>query len=175
MITGKNIRLRPIQDADWPILEAWGRDPDALWGPYQRFQLDHLPQLRQAYQAMGLLSREAGFLLAETLAEHQVVGFVRYSHIPFPDADLPVPEIGYGVPEAAARGKGYAPEAVGLIVDYLFDGYPIQRIMAFTEKDNLPAQRVLDKNGFQTEGCLRRAIFRQGAWRDILIYARLRA
>ena len=174
MITGKRINLRPIQDPDWPTIEAWGRDPNALWGPYQRFQLDHVPQLRQAYQAMGLLSREAGFLLIETLDDPQVVGFVRYSHIPFPDADLPVPEIGFGIPEASARGQGYAAEAIALIVKYIFDGYPTQRIMAFTEKDNIPAQRVLEKNGFQVEGCLRRAMFREGAWRDILIYAALR-
>jgi RimJ/RimL family protein N-acetyltransferase len=123
---------------------------------------------------MGLLTREAGFLLVETIADNIVIGFVRYTMIPFPDADLPYPEIGFGIPKADAQGKGHAKAAVRLLVDYLFAGYPVERIMAFTEEANLPAQHVLEANGFQVEGTLRRAIFRQGSWRDIRIYAILR-
>ena len=99
---------------------------------------------------------------------------MRYTLIPYPDADLPCPEIGFGIPEASAQGKGYAKQAVGLLVGYLFAGYPVERIMAFTEQENLPAQRVLEKNGFQKEGKLRRSMFRDGQWRDILIYGILR-
>ncbi|MFN2199306.1 MAG: GNAT family N-acetyltransferase [Anaerolineales bacterium] len=174
MIKGKHIVLRPIQDEDWPTFEAWGRDENALWGPYQRFQLDHVPQLRQAYQKTGLLTREAGFLLIETIAGQETIGYVRYTLLPYPDADLPIPEIGFGVPQASTRGKGFAGEAVGLLVGYLFAGYPVERIMAFTEEANLPARHVLEKNGFQREGQLRRAIFRAGQWRDMLIYGLLR-
>lgn len=174
MIVGERIVLQPIQAEDWPAIEAWGKDRQALWGPYQRFQLDHVPQLRQAYQKMGLLTREAGFLLVRTIPEDTVIGFVRYTLVPFPDADAPYPEIGFGIPEVSAQGKGYASEAVRLLVDYLFAGYPVERIMAFTDADNAPAQRVLDRNGFRREGRLRRAMFRDGRWRDALIYAVLR-
>ena len=174
MIKGESINLRPIQADDWPMIEAWGKDRDALWGPYQRFQLDHVPQLREAFQEMGLLSREGGILLIETVRDQGVIGFVRYTLIAYPDADMPVLEIGFGVPVTAAQGKGTAKEAVRLLVEYLFDGYPVERIMAFTEADNVPAQRVLAGAGFQEEGRLRRATFRDGAWRDILIYAMLR-
>ena len=174
MIKGMNIVLRPIKDEDWPVIEGWGDDQNALWGPYQRFQLDHIPQLRQAYQQMGLLTRESGFLLIETNQEQEVVGYVRYTLIPYPDADMPYPEIGFGIPQSNARGKGYAKEAVKLLVAYLFAGYPVERIIAFTEQENGPAQRVLKKNGFVQEGNLRRSIFRDGQWRDILIYGILR-
>jgi RimJ/RimL family protein N-acetyltransferase len=174
MISGTHLILRPVEDRDWERIEAWGRDPSALWGPYQRFQLDHVPQLQQVYQQMGLLSRDSGLLLVETIPEEDVVGFVRYTMIPFPDSDLPHPEIGFGIPEAGAQGKGYAKEAVGLLVAYLFAGYPVARLTAFTEKGNRPAQRVLAVNGFQQEGNLRRSMFRDGQWRDILIYGILR-
>ncbi len=174
MIKGKHILLRPIQDEDWPTIEAWGRDPNALWGPFQRFQLDHVPQLRQAYQQMGLLTRESALLLVETLQEKEVIGYVRYTLIPYPDGDIPCPEIGFGIPQTSAREKGFAKQAVGLLVKYLFAGYPVERIMAFTELENVPAQHVLEKNGFQREGKLRRAMFRDGQWRDILIYGILR-
>ena len=174
MIKGSNVLLRPIQDEDWSTIEAWGKDQNALWGPFQRFQLDHVPQLRQAYQQMGLLTRQAGFLLIEIIATQEIIGFVRYTLIPYPDADTPCPEIGFGIPEISARGKGFAKEAVKLLIDYLFAGYPVERIMAFTDEDNIPAQRVLEKNGFQREGQLRRSMFRSGEWHDTLIYGLLR-
>lgn len=174
MIRGLHILLRPIQDQDWPVIEEWSREREALWGPFQRFQLDHLPLLRQAYQKTGLLKRESGLLLAETLAARQVVGFVRYTLIPYPDADLPCPEIGFGIPVANAQGKGYAKEAVGLLIGYLFSGYPTERIVAFTDIENLPAQRVMEGLGFQREGVLRRAMFRDGQWREVAAYSILR-
>lgn len=174
MITGERVVLRPIKDADWPIIENWGSRREGLWGPYQRFQLDHLPLLKQAYQKTALLQRESGMLLIETLQIQQVIGYVRYTLIPFPDSDHPQPEIGFGIAEPEARGQGYAGEAVSLLVDYLFAGYPAERISAFTEAGNLPAQRVLEKAGFQREGELRKSIFRDGRWRDMAIYGMLR-
>jgi RimJ/RimL family protein N-acetyltransferase len=163
MIEGARIRLRPIQDEDWRIVEEWGRSREALWGRFQRFQIDHLPVLREAYRQSVLLKRDFGFLLVETIKD-RVVGFVRYTLVHFPDADFPYPEIGFGIPEIAARGKGYATEAIGLLVAYLLAGYPTERI----------AQKVLEKLGFQREGVLRRASFRDGCWCDIVVYGILR-
>lgn len=174
MIRGKRINLRPFQDEDWQVVEKWGQDRDALWGPFQRFQLDHLPSLREAYQQSGLLTRQFGFLLMETLQEQKVVGFVRYTLLSFPDADLPYPEIGFGIGTVEARGKGYAREAIMLLVNYLFSGYPTERIAAFTDSENKPAQHVLQAAGFQQEGVLRRATFRDGRWHDYTIYSLLR-
>jgi RimJ/RimL family protein N-acetyltransferase len=174
MIQGERVVLRPIRGEDWPTFEAWGREREALWGPFQRFQLDHVPLLREAFQASGLLQRDSGLLLIEVRKNGRVVGFVRYTMLTFPDADLPYPEIGFGIPEVEARGAGYAVEAVRLLVGYLWAGYPAERIASFTEAENIPAQRVLERVGFQREGVLRRATFRDGQWRDMAVYGLLR-
>jgi RimJ/RimL family protein N-acetyltransferase len=174
MLRGRQILLRPIRDGDWQTLDTWGQDREALWGRFQRHQMDHLPLLRAAYQQSGLLGRESGFLLIETLEEQKVIGFVRYTLLQFPDADCPYPEIGFGIPESEARGRGYAKEAVGLLVAYLLSGYPAERIAAFTDVENTPAQRVLEALGFQREGILRRASFRDGRWCDMAAYGLLR-
>ena len=174
MIKGTRVVLRPIQDKDWPIVEEWGQSREALWGPFQRFQMDNVPLLRQAYQHSGLLKRESGLLLIETINEKQVIGFVRHTLIPYPDGDIPHPEIGFGLPAASARGKGYAKEAIKLLVNYLFEGYSTERIGAFTDDENIPAQRLMEGIGFQREGTLRKAIFRDGKWCDVAIYGILR-
>lgn len=175
MIRGKRVLLRPFRDDDWSTIEGWGQSREALWGPYQRFQLDHIPTLREAFQQSGLLKREAGFLLIATLKEHSVVGFVRYTLLPFPDADMPYPELGCGIGDLKARGKGYAKEAVELLIHYLFAGYPTERIAAFTDIENVPAQRMVEAIGFQREGVLRRVSFRDSCWRDMALYSILRA
>jgi len=174
MIRGTHILLRPVRDEDWQIIEDWGRSREALWGSFQRFQLDHLPRLREAYRQTGLLKRESGFLLIETIEDQRVVGFVRYTLVQFPDTDLPYPDIGFGIPEVGGRGKGLAKEAVGLLVDYLLSGYPTERVAALTDVENVPAQRVLEGLGFQREGVLRRASFRDGRWCDIAVYSIMR-
>ena len=174
MIRGTHVLLRQIEDKDWPVIESWGHERGALWGPFQRFQLDHLPSLHEAYLQSGLLKREMGFLLIETIADPRVIGFVRYTLLNFPDADLSYPEIGFAITEANARGQGFAKEATGLLVDYLFAGHPAERVAAFTDAENLPAQRLLESLGFQREGVLRRTMFRDGRWRDMVAYAVLR-
>ena len=174
MIEGSRILLRPIREEDWQIVEGWGQRREALWGQFQRFQIDHMPLLREAYRQTGLLSRESGFLLIEVLTQQQVVGFVRYTLLQFPDADFAYPEIGFGIPELSARGRGYGAEAVQLLVKYLWAGYGVERMAAFTDLENTPAQRVLEKSGFQREGVLRRASFRDGRWCDIAVYGTLR-
>jgi RimJ/RimL family protein N-acetyltransferase len=63
------------------------------------------------------------------------------------------------------RGQCYATDASRALVGYLFDGYPCQRIGAFVDVENAPSRRVLEKIGFDHEGTLRRASFRDGAWR----------
>ncbi len=173
MIEGERILLRPIREEDWSRFEEWGKNRDTLWGPFQRFQMDHVPLLREVYEQTGLLKRESGLLLVET-KDGQVIGFVRYMMLPVPDADLPHPEIGFGIPEASARGQGYATEAVSLLVEYLFAGYPVERVAAFTDDENRPAQRVMEKVGFRLEGTLRRAMFRDGQWWDVAVYGVLR-
>jgi RimJ/RimL family protein N-acetyltransferase len=174
MIESERLRLRPFRDDDLHLLEEWGQAREGLWGSYQCFQLDHLPRLLAAYRDNGLLSRDFAILLIEDRADGSVLGFVRYTLVRLPDADLPYPEIGYGVPNEQRRGQGVATEATRLLVDYLFAGYPCERIAAFVDVENTPSRRVLEKVGFEQEGTLRRATFRDGRWRDVAVYALLR-
>lgn len=173
MIRGERVLLRPMVDADWALVEEWGRERDGLWGPFQRFQLDHVPDLLQAYESTGLLRRDGGFLAVEPVERGGAVGFVRYTLLRFPDADLPQPEIGV-VLGPAARGRGYAGEACGLLAGYLFGGYPVERISALTDAENAPCRRMLERLGFRCEGIMRRATFRDGRWCDLALYGLLR-
>jgi RimJ/RimL family protein N-acetyltransferase len=55
--------------------------------------------------------------------------------------------IGYGLAEAA-RGLGYATEAVRGLIRYAFSRPEVTRIVADTDLENVPSHRVLEKAGF---------------------------
>jgi RimJ/RimL family protein N-acetyltransferase len=174
MLKGRRVILRRVMEGDWKQIEEWAEAPDALFGAYQRFQLDLLAEMKEGYRKTGLLGPDSAILIIEQAEGKRPIGVVRYRPLGLPDEDLPVPEIGFAIAEEVARGKGYAKEAAGLLVQYLFDSSPTQRIMAVTSSENLPSQRVLEALGFKREGVLRRAMFRGGRWGDAFIYGLLR-
>jgi RimJ/RimL family protein N-acetyltransferase len=75
---------------------------------------------------------------------------------------------------AQHRGRGHGAEAQRQLAAYLFEHFYLERVEASTEIDNVGEQRALDKAGFTREGVLRHAWFRGGAWRDIVLYSKLR-
>lgn len=69
-----------------------------------------------------------------------------------------VVEIGYGVDEAF-RGRGFATEAVGALVDWGREREDVGVILAETLTANLPSRRVLEKCGFRRCGESSDALF----------------
>jgi RimJ/RimL family protein N-acetyltransferase len=72
------------------------------------------------------------------------------------------------------RGKGFGSQAQRLLAAYLLEHTYLERIEAGTESGNIAEQKALEKAGFTREGVLRRACFRGGEWRDMVVYSKLR-
>jgi RimJ/RimL family protein N-acetyltransferase len=73
-----------------------------------------------------------------------------------------------------ARGQGHGSAAQRLLADYLFAHTTRERVEAGTESGNVGEQKALERAGFTKEGVLRRACFREGEWRDMVVYSKLR-
>jgi RimJ/RimL family protein N-acetyltransferase len=73
-----------------------------------------------------------------------------------------------------ARGHGYGTEAHRLLARYLFAHTTVHRLEAGTEVGNIAEQRALEKAGYTREGVARGIGWRDGAWRDGVIYSLLR-
>lgn len=80
--------------------------------------------------------------------------------------------IGYWV-DHPRNGQGLATAAVGEILAYAFDELGLHRVEAATLVDNLPSQRVLEKNRFERIGLARRFLRIDDEWRDFLLFQRL--
>jgi len=82
-------------------------------------------------------------------------------------------EIGYWISEDY-WGKGIATSALREIKNYAFKTFDIERIFTGVFSNNAASVRVLEKNGFYFEGCLRKSVFKNGMFLDQLIYSLIR-
>jgi len=70
-------------------------------------------------------------------------------------------------------GRGYASEALEVVIRAAFDELRLHRIEAYVEQGNTASGRLLDRLGFTHEGTLRECEFKDGTYIDLLVYARL--
>jgi ribosomal-protein-alanine N-acetyltransferase len=80
--------------------------------------------------------------------------------------------IGYWI-DRARNGRGLATGAVGEILAYAFDALDLHRVEAATLVDNMPSQRVLEKNRFERIGLARNYLRINGDWRDFILFQRV--
>ncbi|HEY3463328.1 MAG TPA: GNAT family protein [Gaiellaceae bacterium] len=80
--------------------------------------------------------------------------------------------IGYWI-DGARNGRGLATGAVGEILVFAFEDLALHRVEAATLVDNVPSQRVLEKNGFERIGLARRFLRIDDEWRDFFLFQRL--
>jgi len=161
------VRLRPVVEGDLAMFRRFVSEPGlagAVWtgysdptGPARRFAAD------------GYLGAADGRLMVE--ADETAAGYVSWA------------AIGAGLSEYWSigivllpewRGRGVGWRAQTLLCDYLFANSPAPRIEARTQPENIAEQKSLEKVGFLSEGILRSADFRDGTWRDVLVYGKLR-
>ena len=84
------------------------------------------------------------------VAQKKIVGTIGFKSIPnLKRLDCSV-EIGYGI-VPSQQNKGFATEAVNLILEEAFSVSQIKTVVASTHPHNKPSQRVLEKNGFTKE------------------------
>ena len=81
-------------------------------------------------------------------------------------------EVGYWIGEPY-WGKGIATEAVKKITQYGFEQLQLARVFAGIFSFNKASMRVLEKNGFQSEGIFRNAIFKNNQLWDEHRYAKV--
>ena len=64
-------------------------------------------------------------------------------------------EIGYRIYKPEDWDKGCATEAAALVVAFIFEAKPVDRVQAAVHPGNEASRRVLEKCGFQFEGVMR--------------------
>jgi ribosomal-protein-alanine N-acetyltransferase len=82
-------------------------------------------------------------------------------------------EVGYWLGRAF-WGRGIATSAVEAVCSYAFDELGLRRVFATPITWNPASFRVLEKAGFEREGIMRNASFKDGTLTDMALFAKIR-
>lgn len=118
----------------------------------------------------SLNSRKGKVFTIETL-DGRVIGNAGLINLDFESRRV---DMGIMIGEKDCWNKGYGTEAISLLLEFLFDELNMNRVALIADTRNHRAIRCYEKCGFQKEGIMRKARFKNGVYTDDLIMAILR-
>ena len=164
---GSLVRLRAVEPGDWEVHHAWDQDSET-----QRLSdRVHFPRSREGYrrwaerQAANEPDGDNVHFEVETLAGELVASVSAHDC----DRRTGTFEIGVATRKEHQR-KGYAREAIALLMRYYFHELRYQKATAYIVDSNEPSLRLFERLGFQLEGRLRRLVYTGGRHHDYVIY-----
>jgi RimJ/RimL family protein N-acetyltransferase len=164
------ITLRPVAEADLPLMLEWRLRAETD-DPFDFFGHRGYDLVARWAQDM-LLGEHRGTLVVDF--DGVAVGEVSWHPVRYgPPPESLAYDIGIGL-DPAHRGRGHGTAAQRALAEYLFAVTTVHRVQASTDVENVAEQRSLEKAGFAREGVLRGTQWRNGAWHDLVGYARLR-
>lgn len=170
-ITTSRLRLDALRDVDAEALFAYRADPAVA--VYQGWQPVHLGVAR-AWIARQLAqpTAEAGQWFQRAIRLRETGALIGDCGIRLPvdagdSADI-------GITLAPARqGLGYAAEALGALLDWLFREKAARRVVASVDPRNLACMRLMRRLGLRQEAHFVQSVPWRGGWADDAVWALL--
>ena len=165
MLVGERVRLRAPERSDLPDFVRWLNTPEvrhglALYAPMS------MAQEEQWFERQLADTREHRFVIDVRDGESwRSIGTIASQRTNVKDANG---HFGIQIGEVEAWGQGYGGEAVGLLLDFLFDQVNLHRVEMHVYEYNAKAIRCYEKLGFVHEGVERQAHFVDGQYCDAL-------
>jgi RimJ/RimL family protein N-acetyltransferase len=170
LLRGTLVDLRPLEADDASLLHRWANDP-ATAGAFDATQPRTLASVERQIAKQRTLTDKGGELMI-VRKDGTPVGTVQCRRVRYGRYSLAV-NVGIQV-APDQRGHGYGSEAQRLLADYLLFTFPIGRVEASTDVENIPEQRALEKAGFTREGAAPARRPRGDRLHDMVVYSRVR-
>lgn len=123
--------------------------------------------LAAAIASSQALPRAEYYLAVAQPITDRVIGFTRLAL-----GGTSAAKLGYAI-HADYWHRGYATSAARALCNFGFGTLGLHRITAATAPDNVASSAVLKHLGFSPEGRLRDHIYKNGSWRDSLLFSLL--
>ncbi len=164
---GKTIRLRAIEPSDWETYFAWDQDEEQTRALYFiPFPPSQASVKRFAEEATAKSPEGDDFRFVIENSEKEVVGDITTHH-----CDQRNGNFSWGINiKQEHRRKGYAMEALLIVMRYYFQELRYQKVTISIHSFNEASVRLHERLGFQQEVCIRRTVFTRGQYFDELIY-----
>lgn len=170
-LVGKNISLRSLELDDLDLFCTWFADREVVrysmgtWlFPWSRSEtytwLEKTIQDKETL-SLGVVENETQHLIGYA----GITSISRINHSG---------EYYILLGEKKCWGKGFGTEVTQLIVHYGFASLNLHRIMLTVSSLNIGGMKAYTKTGFQYEGTLRQACYRDGSYHDKIVMSMLR-
>jgi ribosomal-protein-alanine N-acetyltransferase len=148
-LRGERVHLRRPTMEDATRVFNWERD-DEVWRydphrPYSHSMAEFLPIFERNYVHGN--GRQFWFIIEDE--KHTPIGTITYFNMDYRVGQV---EIGLGLGDKSRWGKGYGPEAIRTLVQYLLTVPGLSRIYAETAAANHPSRRAFAKAHFVEVG-----------------------
>jgi RimJ/RimL family protein N-acetyltransferase len=169
MLNAPRVCIGPVMPVDFAPLFSWANDTAAA-----RLDLAYRPVDMKTHlqwcENLGQDPSKVIFAIRQPGAP-AIIGYVQISSISSVHRSA---EIGIRIGEERNRGKGLGQEALRLALDYCWDHLNLNRVQLVAFKHNVRAIRAYAAVGFRREGRLRKAVFIDGEWVDLVVMGILR-
>ncbi len=153
-LEGDRVVLRPLTEADWPILLRWNTDPEVLYyADGDNVESYSLPQVRDIYRSVSqhafcFVIEHDGEPVGDCWLQEMNLERVKERH---PDLDCRRIDIVIG--DKRLWGRGLGGEAVRLLRDLAFDAQSADAVFACDVGDyNERSLRMFRRAGFRVDG-----------------------
>jgi len=168
-LNGEKIYLRPIEAEDAKFLSRGENEPIVRESLFLALPVSLTTEQEKIEQYIK--SKEAIVLIIVEKETDKPVGGTAFFRIDY----ISRAAIFYLVIlDPAYWSKGFGTEATQLMVDYAFKTLNLNRIQLHVCAENAPAIKIYQRVGFQQEGVLRQAMFRNGNYVDFWVMGILR-
>ena len=163
----KRLILRPWEESDAQDLYQYAKDPKvgpaAGWPVHTSVENSReiIKTALSAPDTYAVVLKESGKAVGS-------IGLMRKenSNLSIEDHEG---EIGYWI-GSQYWGLGITKRVVKMFCDYLFSHFTITKIYAEIYSENIASCHVLEANGFQKEGYLKKHVYKNNNYHDLIIY-----
>lgn len=170
-IVGARVTLREYRREDLSAIRAWVNDSETTKYLSGAFRRPHTWEQTEEWLDRRLNGDAGGE--AFVISENGTNKYLGQCDLMMIDNIARKAELAI-VLLADARGKGYASEAIRLLLGYAFNTLNLNRVWLKCARDNSAAVKCYESVGFKTEGVLKSDLYIDGKYTDALIMAVLR-
>ena len=168
MFLGPRITLGAFVPDDYGAMYCWANDTAAatLDGAFRPANLrDVIASCETGNDASRVM------LAIRQRTDPKIIGYINIHNV---NAVHRSAELGMRIGDERNRGQGFGKEALAMALSYCWDHLNLERVGLVVFRHNARAIAAYSACGFKKEGVLKRLLFVDGAWVDLVLMAAFR-